>query len=194
MNKNQLKDVLSFFHDSEKLKSVLRHSWLSSGRQESDPEHSWRMGIMAMVFAPHLEDPVDLSRVLPMCMIHDIVEVYAGDYPAWNNKPVNKEELERESLRKLTQHLLPATAQYFHELWEEFEAGETNEAKFSIALDKLEVIMQHNEAPIDTWNKQEYEFNRVYGTEETNYDQLLRTFRRLLKEETDGKIEKEGKQ
>ena len=54
--------------------------------------------------------------------------------------------------------------------------------------------MQHNEAPIDTWNKQEYEFNRVYGTEETNYDQLLRTFRRLLKEETDGKIEKEGKQ
>ena len=194
MNKNQLKDVLSFFHDSEKLKSVLRHSWLSSRRRESDPEHTWRMSLMAMVLAPHLEKPIDLSRVLPMITIHDLVEVYVKDYPAWGVRPANKQELERESLHKITRNLLPETAAYFVALWEEFEAGETNEAKFSIALDKLEVIMQHNEAPIDTWNKQEYKFNRVYGTDETNYDSLLQTFRVLLKKESDKKVKEEGKQ
>lgn len=80
-----IKKILKFLALSEKLKSELRHSWLSNGRRESVAEHSWQMAIMSMLIHPHLEKPVDLEKTLKMILVHDLVESITGDTPFFEN-------------------------------------------------------------------------------------------------------------
>jgi putative hydrolases of HD superfamily len=168
----------------------LRHSWLSDGRQESVAEHTWRMALMAIVLQPLLEKSVDINKVLQMIVIHDLAEVKAGDYHAFENVPANKHDLEEKVLIAMVDNLAMATKSNFLSLWNEFELGITEEAKFAQSLDKMEVLIQHNEANLNTWNELEYSFNLTYGDNKAKYSQIISQLRELIRIESKEKIQK----
>lgn len=161
----------------------MRHSWLSSGRRESVAEHTWRMALMAMLLQDYLETKVDLLRTLKMILVHDLVEVNYKDNPAFKIQPSDKEAQERRSLQKLLKKLPEKMAKEIEELWEEYENKESSEAKFAVAIDKLEVLLQHNEADIRHLTRKEIPFNFIHGIEQSKYDSFLKGFRELINDE-----------
>ncbi len=174
--------MIDFFHKAEKLKTVMRHSWLSNGRRESVAEHTWRMGIMALILHPYLKKPVNLEKVFKMLLIHDLPEVYAGDHFVWKGVLKGKEKIERKALLKITQNLPFKNRKEVVGLWEEHEAWKTPESHFVKALDKLEVLLQHYEADIKHLNKKEFGFNLTYGVKYCEFDPFIRSFRKIINE------------
>lgn len=150
--------ILDLLKLAEGLKRELRHSWLSDGRRESVAEHSWQMALMAMVMHRHLEHPVDLTRTLQMIIVHDLVEAEVGDVPFFETGERKEKKAEREAaaMEKIRDLLGGDGGTDLAELWWEFEARETPEAKFAGALDNLEVQLQHNLADFSTWEEVEY--------------------------------------
>lgn len=191
MDISTLASIHSFLHTIEGLKRLLRHSWLSDGRQESVAEHTWRMAMMALVLYKELEFEVQIDKVLKMILVHDLAEVIAGDHHAFNDAPSDKHDQELKALKTLTKDLPSQTADELLELWLEFEDRKTLEAKFAVALDKLEVLIQHNEADISTWDEKEYDFNYYYSYDKVAFSEVLTVFRDLVLIETAQKLEKE---
>ncbi len=187
-----LSNIHQFLHISEGLKKLLRHSWLSDGRQESVAEHTWRMSLMAIALHSKIESKVDLGHVLEMITVHDLAEIIATDFHAFKDVPSNKHELEEKGLREVVKDLDAPTQTKIISLWQEFEDRVTEEAKFANALDKLEVLIQHNEAGSDTWEEREYPFNYIYGYEKVVHSDVLTIFRDLILKETADIIENEA--
>ncbi len=177
--------LLDFLKAIEPLKYVTRHSWCSNGRQESVAEHSWRMAAMAFLFEDEFPD-LDMKRVIEMCLIHDFGETN-GDIPAFK-KTEDDFDHEVAQLKKLTQHLSPSLRSKIVALHNEFNNRQTLEAKLAYALDKLEAVIQHNDADISTWDDIEYELNLTYGQRCTEYHPFLKMLRRLVKQITVNKI------
>ncbi|HEX7018288.1 MAG TPA: HD domain-containing protein [Patescibacteria group bacterium] len=151
--------LLTFYRLAEKLKTTLRHSWLNDGqRQESVAEHSWMMCLLAMVLAPKMKTPLNLEKVLKMCVIHDLAEAVTQDLPVWQGIKNKKEKLkaERVAIIKIFKQLDSETSQGCLSLWEEYEERKSPEALFVKAIDTLDVIAQHNVAPLETWDKNDY--------------------------------------
>lgn len=191
MSNQSLLGILNFLHESEGLKTELRHSWLSDGRRESVAEHTWRMALMAITLHKEVGGNIDIGHVLKMIIVHDLGEVYAGDYQVYGKViPENKHELEENALKKLLSTLPSYTEQEILDLWGEFENRETIEAKFAVALDKLEVLIQHNEADLSTYLEGEGEYNLTYADDKVDYNKALREFRELIRDETSKKIGK----
>lgn len=188
--KSSLRNILQFLHKSEKLKTLLRHSWLSSDKQESVAEHTWRIALMAIILKDYLKTKVNLEKVLSMIIIHDLPEIFAGDHHAWRGKLENKYALEKKGLIKLLGNLPPNQKTKILDLWQEYEDKKTPEAKFAKALDKLETIDQHNLASLKTWVKEEYSYNLVHGKEEVKFDKVLQDFKNLIDKQTKMKIKK----
>lgn len=135
----RLQHQIEFILEIDKLKQVLRRSHLISGeRLENSAEHSWHIAVMAMLLAEHANEPVDLLRVIKMLLIHDIVEIDAGDTYVYDQEATAfKAERERQAAGRLFGMLPEEQEQEFHQLWAEFEARATPEAKFANALDRL---------------------------------------------------------
>ena len=151
----RLERQLRFVVELDKLKRTLRQTTLiDSSRHENSAEHSWHLAVMAVLLEEYTEEPVDLPRVLRMVLVHDVIEIDAGDtfcYDAQAN--LDKEERERRAAVRLF-GLLPAEqGEALHALWEEFEEGATPEARFAVALDRLQPLLQnvHNEG--GTWRR-----------------------------------------
>jgi len=194
MDKAKIKTLVKihqFIHEIEGLKRLLRHSWLSDDRRESVAEQTWRMAMMALLFHEEIEVKVDIHKVIKMILIHDLAEVYAGDYVVFKHVPKDKHELEFVALQKLVKTLPQQLAEEFVSLWQEFEDKKTNEGKFATALDKLEVIIQHNEAKLESWEEKEYSMNYYYAYDEVKFSEVLTVFRDLVLVETIEKIERE---
>lgn len=191
MDNKDLLALLDFFHQAELLKGVLRHSWLSSGRRESVAEHSWRMALMAIVLAPKVNPNLDMTKLLKIIALHDLAEVYAGDPWAFNKKSLDKEVKELSSMQKLLAGLPEELRDDLLSIWQEYEEISSEEAKLAKALDKLEVLIQHNEAKIKTWNKKEFALNFVHGDEYCLYSETLWKLKELVKDESWQKILKE---
>ena len=145
------KEFLAFLARLEKLKCNTRHSWTSSGRHESVAEHSWRLAMLALL----------LRDALP-----DVGEAVTGDIPSFQKTDAN-EETERQAIAELLSPLPDGLRGELTALFAEMDALATPEARVYKALDKLEVVVQHNEAPLDTWLPLEYELNQTYGIPET---------------------------
>jgi len=182
MNTDTIKGRLLFLKEAENLKNVMRSSHTSSGRNESTAEHTWRLALLALIFEDELKY-LDFSRVLKMCLVHDLGETLSGDVPAIEkqNYP-NKDIQERNDLLILTSSLDEPLRSNLLGLWEEYEAGQTQEAIAVKALDKLETILQHNQGinPEDF----DYEFNLTYGEKYTDKHPLFKSIRAILNEET----------
>lgn len=151
--------LIQFLNVAEKLKCELRHSWLSSGQQESVAEHSWRMSLMVILMAPSLNQPVNIEKCLKMAILHDLAEAEVGDIPVFETQSLEakqrKQALERQAMIKLCASLQDKMGDDLLSLWEEYEEKQSFEAKFINALDKIEVHLQHVEAPLSTWTEPE---------------------------------------
>lgn len=185
------KEYLDIIHLAERLKDTIRHCTTSKGRPESVAEHSWRISLMAMLLADELPG-IDTSKVTAMCLIHDLGECFTGDIPVFK-KTESDRETEDSLLKSWVKTLPPELSIRFSELYDEMNALETKEAKLYKALDKLEAVIQHNEAPIDTWAENEYELNKTYAFDCVGFSEWMKQLRECILEETIEKIEKEGK-
>lgn len=186
MNIETLHGRLEFLRESERLKSVLRSAHTSTGRQESTAEHSWRLSLMAMVFADELKG-LDLLKVLKLCLVHDLGEAINGDIPAVSkNDFPHKSEQERADLLHLTRTLDDGARGEILALWEDYENATSAEAVAVKALDKLETILQHNQGinPPDF----DYAFNLTYGNQYTKTTALFNTLRGLIDRDTREKL------
>lgn len=192
--KRSISSILQLLEFSERLKWELRHSWLSNGRQESVAEHCWQMALMAIVVYRHLEKPVNIEKVLKMIIIHDLIEAEAGDIPFFETSPRQDMKAEREqtAIRNIRARIPGTTGGEIYELWQEFEANTTVEAKFVKALDNLEVQFQHNLADLRTWEEIEYDLVYTKMDPYCHYDRFLTAFCEAIKENAEKKIRDEG--
>ncbi len=174
--------LLSFLSLAEKLKCNLRHSWTSSGRHESVAEHSWRLCLFSWLIRPDFPE-LDMDKVQLMCLFHDIGEAVTGDIPSFL-KTAQHETRETEAIAGILKMLDPAQSDQLTCLFTEMQEQKTKEARLFKALDKLEVVLQHNEAPLETWLPLEYELNQTYGEENVREFPALESFRKELKNMT----------
>ena len=145
MSADRIQGTLEFLREAERLKSTLRSGYTSEGRPESVAEHSWRLCLMALVFADEFEN-IDVPRLIKLCIVHDLGEALSGDIPAiLQTGDMNKSARERADLEVLTQALDPNKRAEIIELWEEYETAASPEAILAKGLDKLETILQHNQ-------------------------------------------------
>ena len=180
---------LSFLHRAERLKAELRHSWLSTSRQESVAEHSWRLALIVMAISPMLEVPIDLLKALKMAIVHDLPEALAGDVPVFSYQapggPEARFQLEREAMLEILKDIPEPMATEFFDIWIEFEEQTSVEAKLVKAVDKLEVQVQHNESDFSTWEHHEklMVFQEKWMMQYCAFNPLLEQFAEAVKEE-----------
>jgi putative hydrolases of HD superfamily len=145
MQEERLTEQLAFVLEIDKLKQVDRQTYLLDGtRKENDAEHSWHLAVMALLLSEYAREKVDLLKVLKMVLLHDLVEIDAGDSFCYDEEAnCGKEEREGKAADRLFGLLPAAQGQEFRLLWEEFEARKTPEACFAAALDRLQPLL-HN--------------------------------------------------
>ena len=151
----EIEKQLEFIIEIDKLKTVARKSKIiHDDRYENDAEHSWHLAMMALVLHPQANAEVDVFKVIKMLLIHDLVEIYAGDTFAYDTAGhADKFERELEAAQKLFGMLPPQFGGEFMELWLEFERKETNEARFAGSLDRLQPILLNHLNQGYTWKK-----------------------------------------
>lgn len=171
---------------AERLKCNTRHSWTSTGRRESVAEHSWRLALMALLVADEFPD-VDCGRVVRMCLVHDLGEAFTGDIPAFEKRRQD-ETHEAALLARWVETLPEPLRAEWRSLYAEMEALATPEARLYKALDKLEAVIQHNEADIATWLPLEYDLQQTYGTSECAFSDFTRELRAAVLEDSLDKI------
>lgn len=182
-------EFFDFINIAENLKNNTRHSVTSKGREESVAEHSWRVSLMALLLEEEIVD-ADFNKIIKMCIIHDLGEAITGDIPSFLKTEADSAH-EDEMVFGLMDTLPKPQREKFVALFHEMLALETKEAKIYKALDKLEAVIQHNEAPLSSWLPLEYELNQTYGIEEAkNADIVLEDLRQAAVSHTKRKIEK----
>ncbi|PAD38211.1 HAD family hydrolase [Terribacillus sp. 7520-G] len=188
----QIKGIMQVLKLAEKLKFEMRHSWLSNGRQESVAEHTWRVGLMAVLLEPYIEEKLDMAKLLKMIMIHDLVEAEAKDIPAFDTlydakRKEQKRLAEEKAMDDIRAMLAEEPGKELQLLWQEFEAKGTFEAKVANALDKLEAQLQHNEASLDTWLDIEKEMIYLLKSH-TDFHPVLEELRQVIVAEAEDKL------
>ena len=160
---NLLKQI-SFIKEIDKLKYIQRKTKLfNSDRNENDAEHSWHLAMMTIVLAEHSDVAIDVLKVLKMVLIHDIVEIDAGDvfiYDTQKNHTNTDEEL--LAAKRIFGLLPEEQAKEFIAIWEEFEAGITDEAKFAKSMDRFEPLLQNASNNGGTWTEFNVDYQKVH--------------------------------
>jgi putative hydrolase of HD superfamily len=155
MNFEHLQKQIAFIHEIDKVKYILRKTKLfKSDRNENDAEHSWHLAIMAIVLAEHANEPVNVLKVVKMLLIHDVVEIDAGDIFLYDTTVSHTNTIAERAAADRIFGLLPdEQKKELKSLWEEFEAGFTMEAKFARAMDRLEPLLQNISNDGGTWKE-----------------------------------------
>ena len=151
--KLRLDQQLKFTAEIDKMTGILRRTLLvDQSRRENDAEHSWHIAVMAMLFEEYAIEKVNVARVTEMCVVHDLVEIYAGDTFAYDVKG-NEDKKEREAMAadKLFSQLPEEQGRSIRELWEEFDAVETPDAKYATCLDRLQHFLHNTLTQGHTW-------------------------------------------
>lgn len=160
-----LQKQLSFIVEVDKVKNVMRRTLLIDGsRRENDAEHSWHLAIMAMLLTEYAEDKnFTLDRVIKMVIVHDLVEIYAGDTFAFDVQGnLEKEEKEKKAADKLFDQLPEDQAKQFRKLWEEFDEAKTPDARYAAALDRLQPFIHNLCTEGHTWVQAKVNKEQVY--------------------------------
>jgi putative hydrolase of HD superfamily len=164
MDTEDLLGQIAFIKEIDKLKYIQRKTKLfNSERNENDAEHSWHLALMAIVLADHSDAPIDVLKVVKMVLIHDIVEIDAGDVFIYDMiKSHSNTDEERMAANRIFGLLPKNQAEELIAVWEEFEAGETNEAKFAKSMDRLEPLLQNTSNNGGTWKEFGVNYDKVY--------------------------------
>lgn len=179
-------ELLEFLAMAEKLKCNTRHSYTSSGRHESVAEHSFRLALMAYMVSDEVPE-IDTDKVIRMCLIHDLGEAITGDIPSFE-KTDSDEAAEDSAVSGFVNQLPEYWKKQLGEMYSEMNELKTPEAKLYKALDKLEAVIQHNEADISTWLPLEYELQLTYGTEECSFNEYINSLRDEVRSVSERKI------
>ncbi len=165
---DRLKKQLDFALEIDKEKNIFRQTHLSGhGRNENDAEHAWHMAIMAYLLREYSNEPVDIGKVMLMCLIHDIVEIDAGDTYAYDEENKKTQAAREEAAKKRIFGMLPEDqAKELMALFEEFEAYETAEAKFARAMDNVQPLMLNNSNGGEDWRKHGVTAAQVHGRQD----------------------------
>lgn len=163
MSAGRLERQVRFLLEADALKHVERRSWLVDGsRRENSAEHSWHVALLALVLSEHAEEPVDALRVVQMMILHDLVEIDAGDTFRYDDAGAkDKAEREARAADRLFALLPPDQGRTLRALWEEFEAGESPEARFAAAVDRLMPLLQGHATEGRTWREHGVTADRV---------------------------------
>lgn len=168
----RLNRQFDFFREIDKEKEIERRTWLSSGkRRENDAEHAWHMAVMAVLLSEYANETIDVLRTVTMILIHDIVEVDAGDTFAYDEEgKETQREREEKAAERLFGILPEDQAQKFREIWEEFEAQETPEAKFARTMDNIQPLMLNDATDGKVWREHGIHLSQVLGRNEKTAD------------------------
>lgn len=162
---DRLKRQLEFALEIDKEKNIFRQTHLSNhGRNENDAEHAWHMAIMAYLLREYSNEEIDISKVMLMCLIHDIVEIDAGDTYAYDTEGLKTQKAREDAAKERIFSLLPADQkEELTKLFDEFEAYETAESKFAHSMDNLQPLMLNDSNGGADWREHQVCSKQVYG-------------------------------
>lgn len=165
---NRLEQQLQFILEIDKVKKIIRQTPLSdASRKENDAEHSWHIALMAYLLQEYAEEPVEVSKVMLMVLIHDLVEIDAGDTYAYDEEGAKtKDERERKAADRIFGMLPEDQGMYLKTLWEEFEAYETAEAKYAHMLDNFQPLLLNDAAGGISWTEHQVKKSQIYKRNE----------------------------
>ena len=148
-----LREHLTFLIEVDRLKTVLRASPLAAAdRRENDAEHSWHLALMVLTLAEYADEPIDVGHTMKLVVVHDLVEIYAGDTPIYDTElGESQQEREEAAADRLFGILPESSGRALRALWDEFEARSTPEARFAKAMDRLQPLLLNWMAKGGTW-------------------------------------------
>ena len=164
----RLEQQIQFLVEIDKVKNIFRQTYLADGnRKENDAEHSWHIALMAFLLKEHVEEPVDVMKVIIMVLIHDLVEIDAGDTYAYDAAgATDKREREEKTADRIFGLLPKDQGIYFRELWEEFEAYETADAKYAHLLDNFQPVLLNDASGGKSWAEHGVKKSQIYKRNE----------------------------
>ena len=160
----RLEKQMEFILEVDKVKKIVRQTYLAdASRKENDAEHSWHLALMAVLLKEYSNEEVDLAKVIPMVLIHDLVEIDAGDTYAYDEAGAEtKRERETKAADRIFGLLPGDQGTWFRELWEEFEAYETAEAKFAHVLDNCQPLFLNDASNGKSWEEHQVKKSQIY--------------------------------
>lgn len=160
----RLRQQMEFIVEVDKVKNIMRQTYLSdAGRKENDAEHSWHLALMAVLLKEYSNEEVELSKVVPMVLIHDLVEIDAGDTYAYDEVgAATKAERETKAADRIFGLLPEDQKKWFRELWEEFEEYQTPEAKFAHVLDNCQPLLLNDASGGRSWAEHGVKKSQIY--------------------------------
>lgn len=155
MDRERLEKQFAFCREIDKEKQIGRQTYLADGsRKENDAEHAWHMAVMALLLSEYSNEEIDVFRTIRLLLIHDLVEIYAGDTFAYDETAKrSQQERERQAADQLFGILPEDQGQMMRELWEEFEAEESREAKFARTMDNIQPMMLNDASEGKSWQE-----------------------------------------
>ena len=183
----RIRKQLAFALEIDKEKNILRQTHLSGhGRRENDAEHAWHMAIMAYLLREYANEEVNITKVMLMCLIHDIVEIDAGDTYAYDTEGLKTQKAREDAAKERIFSLLPnAQKEELTALFDEFEEARTAESRFAHVMDNLQPLLLNNSNGGADWREHEVYASQVYGRQQkTRYGskQLYEITDQILKE------------
>ncbi len=173
----------------EKLKTHTRHAYHANGTKETVAGHSWRISAMAYFLKDEFPE-ADINKVILMCVMHDIGEIFTGDIPVFRKTEADEVE-EKNRIDEFIASLPSPYDKDLKELFLEMEENVTLESKIYKALDRVEAMIQHNESPLNTWDINEYKFSQTYAEDKMGFSDYFEALRERIAEIS---IEKMGKE
>lgn len=185
----RLEKQIQFIVEVDKVKNIFRQTYLSDGeRKENDAEHSWHLALSAILLKEYVSEEVDLLKVITMVLIHDLVEIDAGDTYAYDSEGAkDKREREEKAADRIFGILPIEQGQYFRELWEEFEAYETEDAKYAHLLDNFQPMLLNDASKGKSWSEHQVKKEQIYKrnerieeTSETIWEEMQRIVKKNI--------------
>ena len=162
---DRINKQLAFSLEIDKVKNIFRQTHLSeNGRNENDAEHSWHMAVMAYILREYANEEIDIAKVMLMCLIHDIVEIDAGDTYAYDAESLRTQKAREDVAKERIFSILPEEqAREFIEIFDEFEAYQTPESKFAHAMDNIQPLILNDSNNGGDWREHNVTVEQIYG-------------------------------
>lgn len=163
MEQSRLEKQMEFIVEMDKTKQIIRQTYLADGsRKENDAEHAWHLALMAYLLREYAQEEIDITKAMIMVLIHDLVEIDAGDTYAYDEKGnLDKREREIKAADRIFPILPFDQAEELRALWEEFETNQTPEAKFAHTLDNLQPLLLNDASGGKSWREHQVTLEKV---------------------------------